>query len=184
MKLIIRLKSFEGHAGRPGMVGGSLPRRYEPIPDNDLYRLGLKPEDFWDDFGIASIPLQRGEEKNYYGFTRYMKPREFRQLAMPMYSGHPPATEWMLENFKNGKVKFAPSVLFVGWDRQKHRWQVTQHEGRHRAEAFEIMFGNVPMPVQLILDNNMRTPNVTERMRKAKIHSQRDSGQYYKRKHS
>ena len=45
MKLIIRLKSFEGHAGRPGMVGGSLPRGMYMSPQADEGSGGEMSED-------------------------------------------------------------------------------------------------------------------------------------------
>ena len=113
-------------------------------------------------YGFGQVP--NNQEIRYKGFTIYMKPDEFLELAKPTDTekNH----QFYVDAIKNGKRMGYP-FFQVELDkdyRDNPAWRVTAHEGRHRASAVKAVYGrNVLIPVH-IWGHNFRNRSLTEEM--------------------
>jgi hypothetical protein len=119
---------------------------------------GKRLEDIFDARnGYGQIP--NSADIHYFGFTIYMRPSEFLALA----DTHPNKDITFYEMMLAKKEPLGYLVLNVKKDvfRSQDVWHVISHEGRHRCEAIQKLYGdNVQLPIH-ILPQYMRNRSLT-----------------------
>lgn len=104
---------------------------------------------FDNERGMGSTP--NGANVMYRGAVAWIKPSVFRKLAMAAERGKTAAS--FVELLKNNKSIAVPwlDIDVHGDTSNPEAVKVTGHEGRARADAFRMLNGDIPMPVQLQL---------------------------------
>lgn len=92
--------------------------------------------------GIGNIPLNSYNNASYRGWICYMLPSKFLELT-PKFTARE-SLVFLIEAVKN-KQPIASPFLRIN----KDKWQIDDHEGRHRMTAIKAIYGDIEVPVQM-----------------------------------
>jgi GNAT superfamily N-acetyltransferase len=118
--------------------------------------------------GVGAVPYN--QEIDYRGFKREMTPDQFLELAIPMDGSREDAItiNFLKDAIKSGKG-FGQPFFNVEWNADRSSWQITSHDGRHRAAALKELYGpKVKMEVHLF-PRGMRARDLTPEMKAAPL---------------
>jgi hypothetical protein len=102
--------------------------------------------------GYGTIP--NSESIDYFGFTLYLKPSEFLELAA-FATLKPEFYEQLLKE----KEPIGYPCLFVSHEDQGY-WKIIGHEGRHRMKAIQKVLGDNHLVPVHVFPQYMRTRNL------------------------
>jgi len=106
--------------------------------------------------GLGQVPYNASID--YHGLRVMMRPSVYLSLAAPKSS---PPSDYIIQHIKDGGSIGAPFLIIEIPEGMKGIPHVRGHEGRHRMEAVQMVEGDNPVEVHLLL----RQPEVSIRAR-------------------
>lgn len=98
--------------------------------------------------GMGAVPDQSGGS---YFMTKMMTAKEFLAMVPPAEPDE--RTDAIEQKLRNGEP-VSPPFLNVEWDEKNGYWEITGHEGRHRAQAMHRVEWGVKFPVDMFVRGN------------------------------
>lgn len=120
-----------------------------PTPGNVDGSFVVGDVKFDNENGMGATP--NSANVGYRGAVVWMKPSVFRSLALA--ADRSDTSPGMVKKMKAGAAIAVPwlDIDVIGDPKAPTAVKVTGHEGRARADAFKVINGDIPMPVQLQL---------------------------------
>jgi len=98
--------------------------------------------------GMGAVPDQSNAS---YFMTKMMTAKEFLAMVPPVEEDE--RTDAIEQKLRNGEP-VSPPFLNVEWDEKNGYWEITGHEGRHRAQAMHRVEWGVKFPVDMFVRGN------------------------------
>jgi hypothetical protein len=100
------------------------------------------------EIGMGAVPDQSDGQ---YFMTKMMTAKEFLAMVPPAEPDE--RTDAIEQKLRNGEP-VSPPFLNVEWDEKNGYWEITGHEGRHRAQAMHRVEWGVKFPVDMFVRGN------------------------------
>lgn len=123
----------------------------------------------WDvERGMGNMGATKDVAAGWNGFVRDLTPDQFLSLAETINLSSGLAKQKkasLLRGLLEERKSVSPPTLWVDWNSEKGAWQVTAHEGRHRASLLGEFKGQAKIPVHIFTDE--RPQELTKQQRRA-----------------
>ena len=117
--------------------------------------------------GLGAVP--NNQDVNYLGMVKPMTADHFIGLASHLKEPSQKSLDRIKEHLKAGKPLGNP-FLNVKWNKDNKNFDITSHDGRHRAISIKHMYGgHTIIPVHVFPGDGMRAKNLTPEMRNAPL---------------